>query len=333
MSASQQRKTSFFSRTFPVPTFLTFDPVGIELTPTQIRVFKFKDSKHGRIPEYYKTVDLPEVCEALESVEELDQCQVLRQELQKLKDEFGFTHATVSVPESKTYIFRTQVPKSSLGDLHETLGFKIEENIPLDPSNVIFDYKVLESHNKHQEHVDVVVSALSKDVIQAYSMLFEQVGIVPIGFKPESTALARAVLAKDDQQSYVIINIAKEKVGLAIVDHQAVHYASTFPISGEQIVADFQSSAANGFKEHVNKLLVYWFTNQHDPDNREKIQTAILVGDYAMAPGLTLFLENKLKINIEIGSPWHNCFDINTYIPELSRNDALSYATVIGLAL
>lgn len=331
MNAFKSKK-SFLSRMFPVPKYLTLNPVALDLSSDSIRVCHLKDSSHGLVPDFYKEVKLKEECAFLESGDDIDSCNEVKSILADLKKEFGFRYVSVSLSESRTYIFKTSVPKSALDNIEEALSFKIEENVPFSPNEVIFDYKIMKAVST-DNNVDVVVSVVPKTVIEMYTRLLEEVGIVPVSFKPDSTAMSLAIIDNQDMHPYLIINLAEKKVALAIVEQQVIQYTSSFPISSKDITEDFNGSSANGFKEHVNKLLVYWFTNKHDPDSRDKIQTAIVVGEYANSPGLTPFLENKLKINVEIANIWKNCFDINDFVPEISKSASLSYATVVGLAL
>lgn len=331
MNALKSKK-SFLSRMFPAPKYLTLNPVALELASDSIRVCHLKESSHGLVPNFYKEIKLKEECAFLESGDDIGDCEEVKQVLSDLKKEFGFKYVSVSLSEARTYIFKTSVPKSALNNIEEALSFKIEENVPFKPSEVIFDYKIMET-SATSNSVEVVVSVVPKTVIEMYTLLLDEVGIVPVSFKPDSTAMSLSIIDNQDMHPYLIINLSEKKVALAIVEQRIIQYTSSFPISSKDIVEDFNGVSANGFKEHVNKLLVYWFTNKHDPDGRDKIQTAIVIGEYANSPGLTPFLENKLKINAEIANVWKNCFDINDYVPEIPKCTSLSYATVIGLAL
>ena len=96
---------------------------------------------------------------------------------------------------------------------------------------------------------------------------------------------------------------------------------------------DLNGPAAHAMKEQINKLLIFRFTNQNHADIQEKIQTVILTGPYAQTPGLTTFLERRLKVNVRIANVWTNCFDLNDHIPMIAHKKSLDYGTAIGLSL
>ena len=48
-------------RLFPVPKYLTFSPVGIDISHKVIRALSLKRSKYGLVPDKYQEVILDEV--------------------------------------------------------------------------------------------------------------------------------------------------------------------------------------------------------------------------------------------------------------------------------
>lgn len=316
----------------PTPNYLTLDPVGLDISNDAVRLMHFTNEKDTRIPDIYKEVPLKEFCPLLENETDLDGCDELRSILQNLKTEFHLRYVHVSLPEAKTYVFKTEVPRVALATLEEALAFKIEENVPLSPDDVVFDYKVIPNHISN-EKVNVVVWALPKSIIEVYSQLLNDVGLVPVSFEPESHALAKSVVPKEDTSPYLVLNMKKSDVTMSIVEHNAVHYTSTLPVPSTDIIKDLNGSAANAFKEQINKLLIFWFTNQNQSNPQEKIQTVILSGAYAMTPGFTTFLERRLKVNVRIANVWSNCFSLNEYVPMISYKKSLDYGTSIGLML
>ena len=331
-TASRQSRLDFFTKHFPIPSYLTLSPVALHLSVDTVRILTLEDTKQGKIPHIFKEVGFKNDCKFLTDSSDVKECNELKAVLIALKKEFKIKYANVSLPEAKTYIFKTTIPRAALDNITEAISFKLEENVPLPPQDVMFDYTILNKDRGH-DNVDVVVSALPKNVIQAYSTLFKEVGITPVAFEPESRALARAVIASYDHHPYLILYLGESRIGVAIVEHNAVNYTTSFPISSKEITGDFNGPAANGFKEHLNKLLIYWFTNNHDPEDREKIQNVVLTGSYAMSPGLAAFLESKLKINVQVANVWKNCFDINKNVPPIPQKDSLRYAIAVGLAL
>ncbi|MFT5179708.1 MAG: Tfp pilus assembly PilM family ATPase [Candidatus Paceibacteria bacterium] len=321
-----------FNSFFPPPSYLSLCPYSLDLSPDAVRLMYLKVSKHGLIPSEYKEVKLKEKCNLLETLEDLKKCDELRSVLVSLKEEYGMKFVNVSLPETKTYVFRTTLPKEALKTIYESISFKIEENVPLKPDEAVFDYDVLEKEND-KKHVDVVVTTFPKSVVRTYTKLLNEVGLVPLSFESESQSLARALVKEDDPSSYLILNMAETKIGIAIVEQNKVQYTSSLPIVSKDVIEDLKGESADHLKKQINKLLIFWFTNKNDLGHKDKVDTVIISGKYASAPGLVDFLEKHLAIKIEVANVWKNCFDINEYVPDLGQKESLDFAIPIGLSL
>jgi Tfp pilus assembly PilM family ATPase len=326
------KKHSLFSKIFPVPKFLSLDPVGIDISLRSVRAIRLKNSKYGLIPDKYKEVILKDKCELLEKKEDLEHCDELRSALRELKKEMNLKYITLSLPELKTYIFNTTLPMEALNSIDDALIIKLQENIPLDPSEIVYDYTIA-SVNQNRSTMDVVVTALPKNIIEVYTKLFKEEGLIPLAFESESQSVARAVVGEDDKTPYLLVNFGHAKISFAIVQNSVVYYTSSLPYSTDLIINDFSSQEAQILKSTLNKLLIYWFTNKHNPDSDEKITNLIITGSYANAPGLSTFLEQHLHVNVGVANVWKNCFDINEYVPDLDMQTSLQYNTAIGLTL
>lgn len=326
------QRQSLFSKIFPVPNFLSLDPVGIDISLRSVRAIRLKQTKYGLIPDKYKEIVLKDKCELLEKKEDLENCDELRNALRELKKELNLKYITLSLPELKTYIFNTTLPVEALKTIDDALIIKLQENIPLDASEIVYDY-VVSKFNKNKNSVDVVVTALPKNIIEVYTKLFKEEGLVPVAFESESQSVARAVVGERDKTPYLVVNFGHAKISFAIVENGVVYYTSSLPYSTELILKDFSGQEAQILKSTLNKLLIYWFTNKHNPESEEKITNLILTGSYANSPGLSVFLEQHLHVNVGIANVWKNCFDINEYVPEMDMQTSLQYNTAIGLSL
>lgn len=332
MNKSHKQSASL-SRLFPVPKTLSFSPVGIGISHKAVRALKLKHDKDGLIPDIHKEVLLEEACDLLESNDDLQKCESLRMALRKLKKELDLKFVSVSLPETKTYIFKTSVPKEALETIEDALAVKIQENVPIDSQDVIFDFQIKTGKILSDGQVEVVVTALPKNVISAYTTLLEEEGMIPISFESESQSITRAVIKNGDDTSYLLINLGYTKINLTIAEHGIVHYTSSLPFSSEEIIKDFNGKDAQALKTKINQLLIYWFTNEHDPENNEQLSNALLTGPFASAPGMVSFLEKGLRMNVATANVWKNCFDLNNHVPAIGHKTSLRYGTSIGLSL
>ena len=78
---------------------------------------------------------------------------------------------------------------------------------------------------------------------------------------------------------------------------------------------------------------MYWETHDSSNPEHEKINRIILCGGDANLAGLADYLQLSMKMKVENADVWINILDTKNSIPEMSFEESLSYATVIGLSL
>ncbi len=324
---------------FPTPKFLSFNPVAIDISPNYVRVMQLNQTTKGLIPKFYKEIKLKNRCDITEIGGKKDinteAVKEVLDALRSLKKEFKLKYIICSLPEVKTYIFRTQLPAEAASDVASAVRFSLEENVPLKVDTVNFDYFVVDSDEERGQGapIDVVVNVFPKGIIMAYTKVLKMAGLFPLSFQAESVALSRALVPLNDRHAYLLIRLLEDRVGVAIVEDEAVQYASSMNISAKDISEKYDGEAALELREELNKLLVFWFTNKKNVVQHDKIQTVLITGEYAKANGMEEFLERHLKVNVEVGNVWSNCFSTDKFIPNIKQKDALNFSVAIGLAI
>lgn len=333
MSISK-RNNFLFSKICPVPKYLTLDPFALDISPKAVRVMKMTNTKKGYIPVIYDEIRMEQDCNLSDDKQDLSTCEPLKQALITLRDKYKMKFVNVSLPEIKTYIFKTTLPKEANIKIRHAIKFKLEENVPLPPEDVIFHYSIMNQDTRGlNDDFEVTVAALPKSVLDIYTEFLHSLNLFPITFESENHALARAVINENDSDSYLLIHLGIAKINLSIIEKNVVQYTSSIPIGGEAVVADLNSKESQMLKENINKLLIYWFTNEHDSTQNEKIQLAIVTGEIDNYGDLVNFLERHLRLSVQVADVWSNCFSLDKYIPEMSKTDSLRYGVAVGLAL
>lgn len=308
------------------------DAVALDLTPCSVRLMKLKKTRHGLVPDFYhevrfkKNYDLS--LQALSPEDEKDVVEVLK----KLKKDFRLEYVVSALPEEKNYIFPLSLPREAIGDMASAIRFSLEENVPLPASELNFDYTIAKK-DFPQDTIDVVVSVFPKQIIKNYTDILALAGIKVISFQSESVSLVNAVVENGDDTPYLIARIMNDRVNAAIVENGLVKYTSTIRLNADDVVNDFKSPAATELKESLNKVLMFWFTSRPNPSEHQKIQDVLLVGKRATAEGFVDFLVQNLKVDVTVANIWKNNFVLDKYIPEMSRQQSLSYSVANGLAL
>lgn len=322
-------KISFLSP----PEFLSLPTFGLDISRSSIKLSKLESKEVGFVPKFIEEVKLSETCELFSREKGNLECKEVKTALLKLKKKYKIDFVRVSIPEENTFVFRTLVPQDVLHTIEEFIMYNLDQYIPLDPQEVIFDYKILADHINNDGKIPVVVTAIVKQVINEFTSVIESCGISVVAFEPETHAVARAVIDKEDLNPYIIINVDHQSTSISVVENRFVQYTQTLPISGDDIAKKMSPGTANVFKDSINKVIIYWFTSQDQVNPGQKIENIILTGEALESPNLINFLESNLFVNATFGNVWANCFDLNDYVPKISKTDSLKYATCIGLCL
>jgi type IV pilus assembly protein PilM len=351
------KDNNLFSRYFPVPKILEMPWVGIDISPASIRCMEIISHPHPRVGSFAEVI-----LKKPFAIGDTDHKEV-KDILIKWKKEYGFHYVKVSFPEEKAYLFETQLELDTEEHMRSAIEFVLEENVPISGREAAFDFRLLGNKNE-KGMINVAVTVLPKDTINSYLSLFEECGLTPISFLTEAQAVSRALINKESQDTYIIVNIGTVKTGVFIVSQGGVQFTSTFPTgsvdftrelqkqlgvtmeeaevlkstkgllwTGDAKVAGALLPMVSMLKDEVYKVSVYWSKHRSAQDPSIAIKKIILSGKESLMPGFREYIAQTLKTPTEVGNVWENLASIDEYIPPLSLSSAVGFASSIGLAL
>lgn len=324
-------KNTFLRRAFPTPNYLSLSPVAVDITPFSIRAMRLKNTPKGFVPEFHKEIKFTAPCDLTDEISEEEKGVVI-DALKQLKKEVNFNYAIVALPEQRNYIFQTSMPIQAKNDITNAVRFSLEEYVPLEAKDLNFDFHVINPEENRAE-MDVIVSVYQKNLIAAYTDIFKSAEITPVSFLSESTAMSNSLVDCCDNNPYLIIRLMQDRINIVIVENSVVQYTSTMMMNVAEFVENFSGQSATELKSSLNKLLIYWFTNKQGVTEHKKIEHVLLTGEFADNKGVADFFEKNLKIHSSVGNVWKNAFSFEEYVPEISKDDSMRCAVVVGLAL
>ncbi len=282
--------------------------------------------------------------------------------LKKIKDKENLHFIRVSLPEEQMYLFTLSLPKTNNGNIRDMILLQTEEYIPLKAPDSIFDYDIISEDN---QNTLVEVVAIANATIESYLSVFDKAGLVPVSFEIEAQAIARTVIPSDDNRPVMIVDFGNATTGVSISRNGRVYLTTTLSIGGmdltNMIAKNFslsfeeaekmkhkyglnqESEAQNIFpsiingisvlRDEINKQYMYWETHYNNNEKHEQINRIILCGGDANLAGLSDYLELSMKMKVENANVWVNILNTENSVPEMSFEESLSYATVLGLSL
>jgi Tfp pilus assembly PilM family ATPase len=314
---------SFFDF-FPAPKFLEMPSPGLSLSDAGVRFIEFGEEKHGLI--------LKDFGEASFSPDfmvggKIENSQGLITALTDFRKEKNIHYIRTTLPDERAYLYTTDVPNVNEKEMRTAVEFTLEENVPLSVSEVVFDYNILapkEGVVLKKDTTRVSVSVLPRDVVSEYLNVFQAAGFTPLHFEIESQSVAKAIVPRGNKGTFLLLNIGKIKTSVSIVSDWEVSFTSTVSTS-EDLATAF---------EEIKKITVYWQT-QADRRNEiaEPFEKIFLCGEGAARPDLATIVSGKTGIRAQVADVWVNVFSLKDYIPDITLEKSLGYASAIGLAL
>lgn len=350
----------FFNRFFPVPSFLSLPSFGLDIGDESLKFIELVNTKDGMRVGRHGERDIPK---GVVESGKIKNPKRMEEILLALKKEVGIKSVRVSLLEEQVYLFKLRLEKSGLENVRESIELSLEEHIPIQASEAIFDYELL---NQDAKNLDLQVAAIPKNVIESYLEIFKNSQISVQSFELEAQAISRAVVKKGDLDTYMIVDFGEKRTGIFIISRGVVMFTSTLDVGGvmlnEMIAKNFSISfeeaekmkrkyglerntpnkelfsvllnSVSILRDELVKHCLYWNTHKGiDGENNPPIKKIILCGGDSNLIGLADYFSVSMKSKVERANVWINILDTEKYVPEINYKQALSFAAALGLAL
>lgn len=354
-----------FFKLFPPPSFLLMPHAGIDISDDAVRIIQFSYSSHGLKIAKSGFREFPAgMVEAGYINDEPGVTKIIAE----LARELGVIYVKASLPEEKTYLFKSEIPSLDEKEIRQNIEFKLEENVPVSPANAIFSFEIIPTaasagsplapSTKHT----AMVSVAPRKVIDAYLQILEGARLTPISFEVQARAVSHALISPKSSSTSLVVEIMHHKTGLYVICEGVVAFTSTIPWgsafvteaiakalsitpaeaailkknAGYHDAKDTQQISVaidpliSSLQKEIFKIYGYWADHG---EGRRAIDNVILCGSDALLVGLLSQVAPEPHIPVTIGNVWTNAFSSDYYIPTIPHEDSLDYAAAVGLAL
>lgn len=344
---------------------------GIDLSDLSVKIINLKNGiGNFKLASFGRQEIAPGLIENGEIKKEEELIELIKKAVKEVKGEkINTDFCVVSLPETESFVRLVHLPLMSRGEVTEAIKWEIEANIPLTLPEIYYDWQIIEVGKDHRDHLDVLVGVLPKKTVDPYLNVLKKAGLKPFVFEIESLAIARSLVPGGRcDKPLLIIDLGAKKTGLVVVSGQTVYFTASLPISNSLIVStmseklnidlakarqikveqglDYKNPASATLQaltplleETTKKIKDYIdYYQDHLPaapgTQGNKISEIMLCGGGANFAGLPEFLAAKTGLPVTLGNPWANVFkNAPKNVSGLALNEALSYATAIGLAI
>ncbi|MFA6077086.1 MAG: pilus assembly protein PilM [Candidatus Paceibacterota bacterium] len=351
---------TFFSRFFPVPSFLSDSSFGLDIGDESIKFMELVSTKNGiRVGRHGERAIPPGIIDS----GKIKNPKRIEEILISLKKEIGLKSVRASLPEEQVYLFKLRLEKDGLVNIKESIELALEEHVPISAQDAIFDYEII---SEDMQSIELQVATISRNVIENYLAIFRNSQILVQSFELEAQAISRAVVKKGDLDTYMIVDFGEKRTGIFIVSRGIVMFTSTLDVGGvmltDMIAKNFkinfdeaekmkrkyglERNAPNKelfsvllnsvsiLRDEIVKHFLYWHTHKDvEGKNNMPIKKIILCGGDSNLTGLVDYFSVSMKSPVEMANVWVNIVDTENHVPDMNFKQALSFATALGLAL
>ena len=349
-----------FLKCFPTPNFLSARSFGLDISDESLKFVELATTRHNMKIKHWGERIIP--AGVIESGK-IQNPERMEEILSKLRKEEGVKSVRVSLPEEQVYLFQLRLEKEGLTSVKEGIELVLEEHVPIQAEDAIFDYDLVK---EDAQSLEVQVATIPKNVIDNYLLIFEHSQIKVESFELEAQAISRSVIRKGDMDTYMIVDFGKKRTGIFIVSSGIVMFTSTLDVGGVSLTNVIQKSFNVNFEEaekmkqkyglerntenkeifavllnsvsilrdEIVKHFLYWHTHKDEEGkNNPPIKKIILCGGDSNLNGLADYISVSMKSTVQMANVWINIVDTETYVPEINFKQALSFTTALGLAL
>lgn len=158
---------------------------GLSITPSAVRLVS--TDKSGKIRQQLESTSPKPFIEG-----DIVDRESLSKALSELMRQIGSTtvYSAVCFPEKLAYSREHVLPKISIQEISEAVRWQLPTIFPLNPEDIYYDWKLL---FQSDQETKIVVTAVSKLLLDGIRESCQLAGIKPISFESSAGALARAI--------------------------------------------------------------------------------------------------------------------------------------------
>ena len=219
-------------------------------------------------------------------------------------------------------------------ELAKTIRFQADSLIPTPVAESKMDWSLIGDSPKDPNKVEVLLSSVSNDFIEARLDLLESIGLNVVAFEPDNLAITRAVLAPEAVEPQMVIDIGSKSTDIVIImngaprltraiptgsdaiiksavqnlnidENQAQEFVFKFGLSEQKLEGQVHNAiigTVDVLMNDIDKSIKFFQARYKDI----KLERVVMTGGASALPEFPLYIANKFGINVEIGNAWRN---------------------------
>lgn len=243
-------------------------------------------------------------------------------------------NVAVGLPSSRVFTTLVDMDRLPPAELAKTLKYQADSLIPTPVAESKMDWAMIGDSPKDASKIEVLLSSVGNDFIEARLDLLEAIGLNVIAFEPDNLAITRAVLAPDAVEPQMVIDIGSKSTDIVITmggaprltraiptgsdaiiksavqnlnidEKQAQEFVFKFGLSEQKLEGQVHNAiigTVDTLVTDIDKSIKFFQARYKDV----KLAKIVMTGGASALPEFPLYLANKFAINVEIGNAWRN---------------------------
>jgi type IV pilus assembly protein PilM len=327
---------------------------GLDIGTSAIRVVELRGG--GRVKSLVKYGFAPIDSKIAMSDAKADQQKVV----QLVKELLAQAHVStrnvaVGIPSSRVFTTVVDIDRLSPAELSKAIIYQADSLIPTPVAESKIDWALLGDSPKEAGKVEILLSSVTNDFVEARLDMLESIGLNVIAFEPDALALARALIPPESVQPHMVLDIGSKSTDLIIAMGGAPRLTRSIPTGSEAIIRaaiqslniDEKQAQQFVFKfglskdklegqiynaiigtvdllmSEIEKSIKFFQTRYPNV----KLERIVVTGGASTLPEFPLYIANKFGINVEIGNAWRN-----VAFPPDRQNELLAVSNHFGVA-
>lgn len=354
---------SLFSEFIKPPPSIQLPAFGLDISDNSLKYVELAETPAGLRLGTFGSAEIPEGIITSGIIKKEEALGAVLKNVFSQKR--GMTYASLSLPEEQGFVRLIRIPRVPLEEVEETISLQLEEHIPLNADEAIFDFRTL-SPIKDDTHLNVLVVAFPRAIVETYKNAALAGGLTPVALEIESQAIERVVVPRGVRgHASFIVDIGLTRTSFVIAKDGLAQLTSTIAIGGKHIheaiaktmnvdmkkaellkvefgvahtpegkkVFDAVGPLLATMQEEIRRRIEFWRTSTPHADGTGAVDHVYLCGGDSNLIGLTQYMSSKLHIPVSLANVWVNIVTDPTYVPEITFRESLAYTTCLGLAL
>lgn len=224
--------------------FLNLKPeaFGLDISDLSLKIVKLKRTKNSFELAYFGESELkPGIIKEGEIRDEGKLVEAIRLAIKSAGARNLGKYVVASLPEERAFLQVIQLPKMSEEDLKSAVIFEAENYIPLPIDQVYLDYEAIVPVRNHLDHLDILLAALPKKIIDSYVSCLKEARLTVKSLEIESLAIARSLVKEEtSSQPLLLIDLGATRTSFIVFAGHSIRFTSSIPVSGNnftQIIA------------------------------------------------------------------------------------------------